>query len=416
MLASACALDMNGLGPLSDADAGSVTAADADGTVGPEDAEPVPPDGQGQAGDEGVSDVAAVSPPFDAANAAPDAPAPDAPLAAVDAAPDAASNAPDATSNVPDATSNVPDAASNVPDAASNAGPDAAADVEGEAGPPCDSDAGCIVVPEGWMLVAFATSQMAPCPAGFGQQSIDVEESPDVSNACTCGSCALQTTPSCSSGPIPFFYDSSPFPSVGCASEAASLANDLAGGCNTDVPAVLSSATHVEFDPPAPAGGSCTVPGEVVPDRVTFASEGRTCLPDDPTSAQCTGDVCTPQVADPYAPCIARTGQWDCPPGPLGAVHLVGTSLSISCGDCPCTLTGTCSGTVNFYPDPACHGAPWAVQADGTCGPSPATAAAPTFQSYDYTGGMAQDLECQYSGSQIESLTLEGAMTICCAP
>jgi|GEM_PF-3492160 len=404
MLASACALDMNGLGPLSDADAGntSVAAAD-DGGIGPEDAAPLPPDGQAQAGDDGATDAAAVSPPFDATHAAPDARAPDAAPAALDAAPDTAS------AGGPDATSNAG------PDATPDAGPNGAADAEAEAGPPCDADAGCIVVPDGWMLVAFATTQTAPCPAGFDQQSIDVEESPNVSDACVCGpSCIVETTPSCSSGPIQVLYDSSPFQSAACASEAASLSNDLAGACNMDVPPLLSSATHVEFDPSPPTGGSCMVAGEVVPDRVT-ASEGRSCLPDDPTSAQCIGDVCTPQIADPYAPCIARTGQWDCPPGPLGAMHLVGTSLSISCGDCPCTLTGTCSGTLTFYADPACRGDPWVAQADSTCGPSPATAAAPPFQSYEYTGGMAQGLECQSSGSQIESLTLEGSMTICCA-
>jgi hypothetical protein len=285
-----------------------------------------------------------------------------------------------------------------------------------DSGGPCTAATGCVVVPNGWSLVAFATTQSAACPAGF-TQSTDLVEGPVTASACACGACTVTTQPSCAAGPVQVFYDtanSSGGGNCGMPGSVTPLHNSPAGSCGTDVYQGDYSAFDLEYVPPPPSGGACAAPG--AKKNVTYASQDRGCAPDSQQAAGCVGSTCVPSLSGAYKACITAPGAMSCPPGPLSVQHLVGTDTSFGCSACTCTVGGTCTGTVTLYSDTACTNRALPIAADGTCQSLPNNLAS-RYSSYIYRGDAPQGVNCQTSGaSTAQNVALASAATICCAP
>jgi hypothetical protein len=108
------------------------------------------------------------------------------------------------------------------------------------------------------------------------------------------------------------------------------------------------------------------------------------------------------------------SGAVACPPGPLSTAHAVGTSATVACSACGCSIAATCVGTVTLYTDSSCKDNPYAVPADGSC--NPIYKQDSSYNSYIYTGGTPH-VTLDVSGtSTAQSTTLVNPSTICCAP
>ncbi len=279
---------------------------------------------------------------------------------------------------------------------------------------PCSkSAAGCVAVPAGWTLVAFAPSQTSSCPTGFdASPSQDLVEGPTAASACTCGACSVSQPPTCAAGSIAVNYDSV---SVGVCDKKANpspLGNSPAGSCGTDLFVGDYSSYVIEYVAPPPSGGACTAQGVPTTSAVMYASRDRVCLPDSAKAASCDGGTCHPALSGPYEACIAAPGDVACPAGPLSVQHEVGTSGAVACPACACSVTATCSGTLTLYTDTACKKAPYAISTGVCVGISSAA----TYHAYEYTAGSPTNIACQAGApSAAQSATLAGPQTICCA-
>jgi hypothetical protein len=292
---------------------------------------------------------------------------------------------------------------------------DASIDGPAPAPDPCSkSAAGCVAVPAGWSLVAFAPGQASSCPTGFdASPSQDVVEGPSAPGGCSCDTCSVSQPPSCAAGSIAVTYDST---TVGVCDKTANpspLGNSPAGSCGTDLFQGDYSSYVIQYAAPPPSGGSCTAHGVPTPSALTYASRDRVCAPDSPKAASCDGGTCHPDLSGPYAACIAAPGAVACPPGPLSVQHEVGTSGSFSCADCACSVTSSCSGTLTLYTDTACKKGPYAISTGVCVGISSAA----TYRAYQYTAGSPTNIGCQAGApGAAQSVTLTGPQTICCAP
>jgi hypothetical protein len=279
---------------------------------------------------------------------------------------------------------------------------------------PCaKSAAGCVAVPAGWTLVAFSPSQASSCPTGFdATPSQDVVEGPTPASACTCGACSVSQPPSCAAGSIAVNYDSTTVGACDKKANPSPLGNSPAGSCGTDLFVGDYSSYVIEYVAPPPSGGACTAHGVPTTSAVMYASRDRVCLPDSAKAASCDGGTCHPALSSPYAACIAAPGDVACPAGPLSVQHKVGTSASVSCGDCSCSVTAACSGTLTLYTDTGCTKGPYAISTGVCVGISSAA----TYRAYEYTAGSPTNIACQAGApSAAQSVTLAGPQTICCA-
>ncbi len=289
-------------------------------------------------------------------------------------------------------------------------------DAGGGAGPCTNTDAGCVVVPTGWELVAFAPSQATACPTGFGTPT-NLVEGPNASSACGCGTCTTSTQPTCTSGAVGLTYDtkSSGFGAF-CIFPSTSLANSPAGACSTSLAPGAYDTYYLEFTAPAASGGVCAAP--TTTGTVTYAASDRTCTPTSLAAANCSGGACAPTLTGPYEACITPTapGQVACPAGPLGVQHIVGTSATFSCAACSCAVTGTCAGTVTMYSDTACTKNPTAYST-GTCDDVVGGTGNPTadYNSYKYAGGAVSKVKCTATAGAAQNVALNNETTICCA-
>lgn len=286
---------------------------------------------------------------------------------------------------------------------------------------PCNGAAGCVSVPLGWSLVAFAPDQSKACPAGFNTPT-NLVENPDATSACTCGACSVTGQPSCASGPVGVYYDyvSGGAGTCGTPGMVPQLNNDPAGACGSGSDVYHGS--YLPFDvayvPPPSSGGSCSAPGSAK-GTVSYGLHDRTCVPMDAQAAACDGGTCTPSLASPYSACIMQSGTTSCPPGPLGVQHLAGTGVSFGCSDCGCSVSGTCTGSITLYTDSQCANPGVTIPANGSCNrisSLPNSASTYTFGAYIYTAKPATSVKCTSSGSSsAENLALTNTVTICCA-
>jgi hypothetical protein len=307
----------------------------------------------------------------------------------------------------------------STPPGDSGSGPDSAMSVP-ETGPvdtglPCTTVSGCYFIPPGWQLIAVAADRSTGCPAGFAAaQPTDLDEGPDVSNACTC-TCAITEDPTCPTGPIAVAFDTIGSPGAGlCGQSGNPIANVLPGDCNTDLyyPASSYPTLDLQYTPAAATGGQCSAVG-TGNSNVTYATEGRACVPDDPQSAGCNGDQCTPDLAAPYRPCIVQSGVQTCPGGPFTEQHRVGSGVSFACSDCGCSVTATCVGTMKLFVDSTCMQQELDIPADGQCH-DPA-APSEMYDSYLYVPGTLAD-ECTTTPSTAQNMALQNEETVCCVP
>jgi hypothetical protein len=277
----------------------------------------------------------------------------------------------------------------------------------------------CAAVPSGWTLVAFAGTRSSACPAGFTRQSTDIVQAPPSGTAqCSCGTCTVTSPPTCDSGSIPVHYDNVPGAGAGTCSLVAQpgtgpLVNNPPGSCGTDLYQGSYSAFDISYESPAAAGGACTAKAAPAGPLTTTAE--RVCAADGSQSSTCNGHGCPLSIAAPFKVCIMAMASMSCPTGPLSVRNEVGTSGSLSCADCSCSVTANCSGTVTLYTDAACTKGPYAVPADGSCNPVNKQKA--SYSSYVYSGGSPTNVSCTASaGAGPPSVDLVNQATICCAP
>jgi hypothetical protein len=277
---------------------------------------------------------------------------------------------------------------------------------------------GCFIVPDGWSLVALSMAPGMPCPPNFGATSAsNVVGGPDATGACSCGACTVTTQPSCSVGTVHGFYDTKRTAAAGTCSTPDTmpvLSNSPAGSCLTDIYDGGYGTFDVEYDGPTTAsGGACTSPGVASSKPVTYTSEGRSCVANDPSLVGCKGNACTPMPPPGFQVCIAAAGAQACPQGPLRAQHLVGTSATVTCDDCGCTVSGTCGSdaTITLFTDTSCTRGGNTMPAN-TCTTINGN---PTYQAYQYDGGAPDKVACQAAASSsTPSVTLVDEQTICC--
>jgi hypothetical protein len=288
-----------------------------------------------------------------------------------------------------------------------------------EGGNPCaGSGSACVVVPGGWTLVAFASSQATACPAGFGDTT-NLVENPSGANACGCGTCSTTTPPTCNAGTVGVTYDVALSVDVGTCDDVGTppaLANSPAGGCGTDLDTEADyEELDLQFKAPPASGGVCGAPG--VPGTLTFGAYDRSCAPASAAAANCAGGACSPTLAPPYQACITpeSAGVVACPAGALGVQHVVGTAASFSCSACPCTVSGTCSaGTLTLYPNADC-GHTGTAFTTGDCTNVALSTTSSSFGSYRFRGGTASAITCAATPGVAEDVTLTNETTICCA-
>ena len=271
----------------------------------------------------------------------------------------------------------------------------------------------CVTVPTGWTLVAFAAAQTSPCPAGFDTApSQDLVEGPSAASACGCSTCSITAAPSCASGAIAVAYDTDFSGTCNKVANPSPLSNSPAGACLTDIYQGSYASYDVQYAAPAASGGTCSAPGVQKSGGVTYAAHDRVCQPNDAQASNCTGDVCKPTLSGPYGACIAAPGAVACPAGPLSVAHQAGTSGALSCPDCPCTVTGTCSGTLTLYTDTGCKNGPYAISTDVCVGVSSSS----NYKAYAYKGAAPKGVTCQAgTPSPGQGVTLAGEQTVCCA-
>ncbi len=331
---------------------------------------------------------------------------------------DAAAADPDDAANIAPPRSRPSDDASDPHPAASDAATvDAStSSVKDSAAPPsgCANSAGpCVAVPSGWTLVAYAPAQASPCPTGFDTApSQDLLEGPNVTAACGCGACTVTQQPSCTSGAIAVTYDTDFSGTCNQVAMPSPLGNTPAGACGTDIYQGSYAKYDVQYAAPPPTGGACTSAGVQKNGSVTYASKDRVCQPNDAQASNCSGGVCQPKISGPYAACIAAPGAVACPAGPLSVAHQAAASAAVTCADCSCSVTSTCSGTLTLYTDTACKSGSYAISTDVCVGISSAA----TYKAYEYTGAAPKSVACEAGvPNPAQSVTLAGEQTICCA-
>jgi hypothetical protein len=278
-----------------------------------------------------------------------------------------------------------------------------------------DPSGACLVVPAGWQLVAFASAQSSPCPAGFDSAAAtDLVEGPTTTGTCSCGACTVSTPPTCGAGTITAMYDYAATVYGGTCylpATGSPLMNSPAGGCGTDAYQGVYSSFDMKYVAPPASGGTCSAPGVAKGGGVKYAAQDRVCTPNSDQAAGCVGDMCQPNLPAGYDACIAYPGAVACPPGPLSVGHLVGTSGSVACPDCPCTISATCSGTVTLYTDTKCTKGGYAI-ATGSC---VGVASDDTYDSYDYQADAPKSVTCKASAATgTANVSLSGEQTICC--
>jgi hypothetical protein len=267
---------------------------------------------------------------------------------------------------------------------------------------------GCVDVPSGFSVVAFAaTGAGQACPGDFGQPTDTVEGPTAGSGACTC-SCSMTTPPTCpANGAITNTQDTDN--SATCGNPGQTYANQ---GCGTEgLQVAFGPNTDHDFTPPGPTGGACTAAATNDDTKVTFAAEGRLCEPT--TLAECGGQVCVPSLSTPFAACVAATGDVPCPAS-FPTKHLVGSGATVTCSaGCTCSVTGTCSGTLDYYTSTDCTGSvAFQVPATGQC---VSTASGGSYGSHQYVPGSPSGAACAGGGSTSPGTpTLNGATTVCC--
>jgi hypothetical protein len=260
-------------------------------------------------------------------------------------------------------------------------------------GPPVDSSMPCLdAIPMGWSLMLSEMSSTA-CPDGTTPAPA-IANPMALAGACTCA-CSV-TNPSCGYGNISIMVGTS-----GCTTNSG-LAAD--GSC------VGAAGSHVlayhQISPLAPQGGSCA--WNATPNAADVTSTALAlCNVTIDREAVCEGTV-----PGGFTSCIATAGDMSCS-APFPNKTLVYDPMpGLQCGSCgSCTVSATCSGSLNFYNDGSCTQLVVQAPADGSCDMIPNHNGA-AFNSWNYTSGVSAN--CSGSPSSAPTLMTSNERTICC--
>jgi hypothetical protein len=282
----------------------------------------------------------------------------------------------------------------------------AADDLDGSAGAAADSAPACgydaqscaAVTAAGWTPVAYAESALA-CPAGYGGEQHPIADPSPTPAACVCNVTAT-VLPDCQTGQVTTRYDVDLFVAY-CYS--AGLTFSVAGGaCNKHD---FGYFQHGSQQPIAPAGGSCAAAPTADPSAV-LVTTATTCQPRD-----CAGGLCSGVAPTGFLSCVTHPGQVDCPAGFGARKRTLGSAPSVTCGACPCAVSGQKCTDAHFflYEDDKCAKLTDDFVSDGSCkGVQSATGA---HRSYRYA---AKATATFTPGASVPTVDLADALTLCC--
>ncbi len=128
----------------------------------------------------------------------------------------------------------------------------------------------------------------------------------------------------------------------------------------------------------------------------------RLCMP----KAGCAWPGCAKPVP-PYAACAVHDGDVECPVG-LPRKVVVGASVSMDCGACPCSVTAKCTGNLTFYDDAACTQNPRTLPGDGSC-----VQRNGSFTHYKWTQAPTA-VACVVATAPVAKTALVTTRTVCC--
>jgi hypothetical protein len=266
--------------------------------------------------------------------------------------------------------------------------------VNGDGSGTCDISA-CVSVPSGFDPVTLSASN---CPSGWSQT--DVGSAPMAGDGtCTC-SCNVTAPPSCDSGAIHRYLDTSS--SAMCGTPATTLY--APASCTQLNNPIVLSGFHYQVDSVPPMGGTCQYDAVVDKGKIT-TTRAHVCAP----PASCQGAVCGSNV------CVQKAGDVACPSG-FPQKTLVGTSANAMCSDCgtACTASGMCTGTLALFTDQFCTSGKAAFPADGTCNNSTGTLNG-YYYSYSFAGMLSGPASCEGTPPKsTATVSLDSPTTVCC--
>jgi hypothetical protein len=249
-----------------------------------------------------------------------------------------------------------------------------------------------LTVPDGFERVAYLDRRTTACPVDMTQIDL-VTDATVEAGACACGTCAVGTVPDCNAGTFSSTYDDTATPTC----DAAAISHPCNAGKCTAYSGSMGQ--HGRAVPPtAPGGGTCSARG-IVKTSNAPSTPARACAE---SATRC---ACDPAVPGAFTTCLRAPGDVPCPTAaPLK--HLVGTSAAVACGDCSCTLTATCTGSVTFYSDAACATSIVTIT-DAAC----TTEGPGSYAAYKWAGTTATSCTL---GTSAATAALTDESTICC--
>lgn len=257
-------------------------------------------------------------------------------------------------------------------------------------------------VPEGWQRVGYAGDRSTACGPGFTTADV-LADLNSVGDACVCEGCTVTAKPSCKGGAVDTFYDAETGAGQ-CDLPSESLSNAAPGQCAAiDTPGNFEA--HFRGVPPPPTGGSCELLAVPKKDAVV-STDARVCVPEDPS---CEAELCAADGA--FTECILADGLKLCPDGPFTKTHIISTGVDVTCGDCGCSVSAECSGSVTFYSDAACTKDAVTLPVDNTC---VETTPGALVGSYKYVGILVGQTTCAPIKPPEAMLTAHNLQTLCC--
>lgn len=278
----------------------------------------------------------------------------------------------------------------------------------------CDKDpSACIVVPAGFELVAAAdvgdggAEAGAPaCPAGFAKPSIAGITPAAKADSCTCD-CAITKNGTCSNGQITNVYGTAT-----CTDQGSPL--EIGGGSCKPLAANVVAFSKLTAQPTS--DGNCSPTQTVMhKERVQWAESTELCAIE---ASRCSGGRCDVSgLGAPFRVCVASadgtiTAANDvaCPAG-FPDKRVLGTGASFTCGACgACTVSFTCTGTLDAFKNQGCDQLLGTLPVDGVCHPATATGAIKTYRA----NLTSQNNTCSVANPPATSPVVSTGRAVCC--
>jgi len=229
------------------------------------------------------------------------------------------------------------------------------------------------------------------CPPGF--KSTDLLEAKD-GMACSC-SCNLNAAPVC-----PGAGALTTATSMDCTTAGPTLGSAGSNLCSTIVGGA-AIANGFKATAPPPLGGACGAMPKT--DTTAVTRQRRLC---EPNAGTCAAPIC---AGSPFLECIEHAGAC---PAEFPSPRVVGTSASVTCPSCTCTMSATCTGKISFFAT-ACTGTATTFAVDGTC--NMVTGGPGTYPNFKYVPNAPTAAICNASfASAPGTRTVLGQRNLCC--